>query len=320
MKFNLGLTIFAPVCIFSIFLLCGCAVNKVASLKPTGLQQVQTISIESGDNKLVFVDNTAFEPVHRAGYNGIAAWQHTQEDSTLFVPLFAGFNLEHIFGGDSLAQLFEPRQHPMSLFRKNDSAVMLYQSPTPLSGVESVTEFTVVPPHYIDVTFRCRLQNDTFFKHGYAGLFWASYIWQPEDRKIYFKGTVENEHSPSWIAAYSDEHGVSSTHRSINDTLDLFFAQDFNAKLANHYSGYRYAEPFYYGRSGDMCFAYLFDPTSLIRFSQSPTGGGEKNPAWDFQWIIPDSKPGKIYSFRARLIYKPFVSADDIMEEYVKWK
>lgn len=69
-----------------------------------------------------------------------------------------------------------------------------------------------------------------------------------------------------------------------------------------------------------MVFAQLFDAKGIIRFSQSPTGGGPANPAWDFQFIIPRPKTGKIYSFKARLIYKPFVSAEDIRSEYVKWK
>lgn len=296
------------------------SVGQPVSLKPSGLQQEQTITLEAGDMKVVFVDNRAFGAVHRAGYNGIASWEHRQEDSALFVPLFAGFNLEHIFGGDSLQQLFEPRLHPMSLFRKNDREVLLYQSPTPLSAVETVTEFKVVAPHYIDVTFRCVLHSDSFFRHGYAGLFWASYTRQPPDRKIYFIGKTGGIQSPSWITAESTQHGVNSTHRNASDSLDLFFAENFNATLANHFSEYRYTKPFYYGRSGKMCFAYLFGPGPVIRFSQSPNGGGDLNPAWDFQWIIPRPQLNKVYAFKARLIYKPFVSNEDIREEYTKWR
>jgi hypothetical protein len=305
---------------FIAFGLCACKSNSTTkSLKPLRLQQEQTITLEVGDLKIVFVDNTAFAPDHRAGYNGIASMRHREEDSTLFVPYYAGFNLEHIFGGDTLAQLFEPRRHPMSLFKKSESEVVLYQEPTPLSDVESVTEFSIVPPHYIDITFRCILHSNQFFKHGYAGLFWASYIHRPDDKKIYFIGTEGGQSAPAWIGAYSEEHGVESTHRSVNDAHELFFDENFNARLANHYSDYRYSEPFYFGRFREMAFAYLFDPKSLIRFSQSPTGGGDTNPAWDFQFIIPTPERGKVYSFKARLIYKRFVSAEDIRDEFKKW-
>ena len=69
----------------------------------------------------------------------------------------------------------------------------------------------------------------------------------------------------------------------------------------------------------NMFFAYLFDSSEIIRLTLSPTGGGRTNPAWDFQYIIPDPRAEKEYSYRARLIYKPFISEKDIEEEYERW-
>lgn len=69
-----------------------------------------------------------------------------------------------------------------------------------------------------------------------------------------------------------------------------------------------------------MVFAYFFDTPEIIRFSQSPTGGGRLNPAWDFQYLVPNPQVGKKYSFRVRMLYKPFVSEDDISNEYERWK
>jgi hypothetical protein len=69
-----------------------------------------------------------------------------------------------------------------------------------------------------------------------------------------------------------------------------------------------------------MVLAYFFESSEVIRFSQSPTGGGENNPAWDFQYIIPGVKKGIKYSFKARLVYKVFKDADDIEKEYQMWK
>ncbi|MGC1242093.1 MAG: hypothetical protein WA874_10910 [Chryseosolibacter sp.] len=298
-----------------------CTPEKDPTLKPEGYASQHALTVDKGNLKGVFVDNTELDPHHKAGYNGIAQLYHAEEDSGIFVPAFAGFNLEHIFGGDSLHQLFEPRQHPMTLYRKAEDEVLLYQEPTPLSGVESLTSFKIVPPHYIDVTFECILHREDFFKHDYAGFFWASYIDNPADKKIYFNGLRENEtkDSVSWIAAWSQMHGEQSTHRHMNDDHDLFFSENFNARLANHFSEFRYTAPFFFGRYKKMVLAFLFDGAEVIRFSQSPTGGGNENPAWDFQYLIPSPQTGKKYSFKVRMLYKPFISEDDILEEYAQW-
>ena len=296
--------------------------NEVAdqlSLKPEKLEPQNVIRLSNGTIDAVFVDNASFGEHHRAGYNGIAELTHRSQDSSVFVPFYAGFNLEHIFGGDSLTELFEPRKHPMELFRMADDEVLLYQSPTPLSAVESRTVFKLTDPHYIDVVFRFVIHNGEFFQHGYAGLFWASYIHEPPDRNIYFKGHVEGSDSTGWISAYSAKHGLNSTHLGRDDKGEAYFAPNFNATLASHFSDYRYDRPFYYGRFHNMVLAFLFKPAAGIRFSQSPTGGGGLNPAWDFQFIVPDFEVGKEYSFHARIVYKEFAGEDDVAEEFENW-
>jgi hypothetical protein len=101
---------------------------------------------------------------------------------------------------------------------------------------------------------------------------------------------------------------------------DFFFAENFNARLPSHFSEYRYGAPYFFGRYEEMVLAFLFDSEEVIRFSQSPTGGGKLNPAWDFQYLIPAPKIGKIYSFNVRMVYKPFISERDIVDEYESWR
>jgi hypothetical protein len=275
-------------------------------------------TIAVGDLEVVFVDNGAFGK-HRAGYSGIASLTHKKEPGTIFVPAYAGFNLEHVFGGEMVMK-FEPRQHPMTLEKVSDRTILLRQAPTPVSAVESTTRFTVTAPHYIDIEFECIPHKLDFFKYGYMGLFWASYIHEPEDKSINFLGRDESGTELRWIAAFSKAHGDKSTHRHIKDRMNLAFPPDSQPLLVSDYSDYRYAEPFYYGRFRDMVFAYMWDRFAGIRFAQSPTGGGAKNPAWDFQFIVPEPKAGERYGFRSRLVYKPFVSGDDVLGEYKKWK
>jgi hypothetical protein len=296
-----------------------CTEKKVITLKPAGLEQLKNTSVENGKLKAVFIDNSEFPPDHKAGYNGIAELYHTDQDSSLFVKSFAGFNIEHVFSGDSLIQFFEPRVNPMALYQKSNTEVLLYQLETPVSGAESLTEFKLVAPCYIDINFRCIFHKEKYIKHDFAGFFWASYINNPPDRNIYFRGVIEGQSIENWITGFSETHGTKSTHRAINDRYNFYFAPDFKATLANNFSDYRYSLPFYFGRFHNMAFAYFFDSNEVIRFSQSPTGGGGTNPAWDFQYLIPNPSTGKEYSFKARLVYKPFISNEDIEYEYEKW-
>ncbi len=306
---------------FGIILIMGIGCSSQNSLQPQDSVQNNNITLKNSDLEATFVDNQSFGSEHKPGYNGIAKLFHSAQDSSPFVPFYAGFNLEHIFGGDSLVQLFEPRKNPMSLYRKSENEVLLYQAPTPLSGMESLTSFKLTETNYIDITFRCIIHNIEFFKHDYVGLFWASYINAPKGKEINFLGLEKGDTAKKWILAYSEKHGKKSTHISIDDENDFFFASNFNVTLSNHFSDYKYSLPFYYGRFHNMVLAYLFDSSEseVIRFSQSPTGGGATNPAWDFQFIIPQPEQGKEYSFRARIVYKPFISREDILEEYQSW-
>jgi hypothetical protein len=45
-------------------------------------------------------------------------------------------------------------------FKKIDGRnAVLYQPATPLTGLESHTQFSLIDPYYIDIEFRCSPQN-----------------------------------------------------------------------------------------------------------------------------------------------------------------
>ncbi len=56
----------------------------------------------------------------------------------------------------------------------------------------------------------------------------------------------------------------------------------------------------------------MFRDRDRIWMAQSPSGGGEGNPAWDFQWFIPDFKVGAAYGFTMRVGYVPFESREQV--------
>jgi hypothetical protein len=77
-------------------------------------------------------------------------------------------------------------------------------------------------------------------------------------------------------------------------------------------SPYRYSQPWYYGASHGMALVYMFRPKDQVRFSQSPSAGGKGNPAWDFQYFIPDYQVGQLCQMVMRAMYLPYESPEQI--------
>src|SRR5438445_7033350 len=168
-------------------------------------------TFRAGDLTAIIGDNSAAGE-HHAGYNGVWSLTHKSEPTNLFVPTVAGLNLEHIFDGDkrdaddSRKVFFEPRHAPMAFKKLSATEAELHQPPTPTFHLESWTRFTLMPPHYLDMSFRCQ-PTQHLFAHGYIGLFWASYINAPEDRSIYFRG------GGIWQQLCTQRHNDESTVR-----------------------------------------------------------------------------------------------------------
>ena len=267
--------------------------------------------------EIVVVNNQAVDdntvPSHRAGYSGIARISHTEQPNNLFVPNYAGLNYEHIHDGRTRDRtiLFEPRNLPMELRRINQNTVELYQAPAGHYKLESCQRYELLEDGTIQLTYECIPRAKTF-ENNYIGLFWASYIHQPKDKSIHFPGfeNIEGKDlrelpAPKIIRSVTPQHGIHATHRGIRDTRLFKHDKNFPLTLVFGYSRHRFHEPWYYGVSRNMGFAQVFRTADQIRLSQSPSGGGNGNPAWDFQYFIPDYEIGKTYRFVMRAIYHP---------------
>jgi len=276
---------------------------------PFSVPEKPYIILRRGPLEAVIVDNRAVNevlPNHRAGYHGVGSLKHEKQRRNLFVPNWSGLNFEHIHDGtvQDRKVLFEPREAPMQLRVIDPHTAELYQAPTPHWGLESCMRYRLVGDEMIELVFECIPRRDTY-KNGYIGLFWASYIDQPESKDVHF--LVPDGASAStkrkWVRASSAQHGVAATHRALSD--DRVFAHDdtFPLSLVFNYSPHRYAEPWYLGVCRKMAFIQVFRPEDNVRFSQSPSGGGEGNPAWDFQWFIPNYKVGQRYQLVMRALY-----------------
>jgi hypothetical protein len=283
-------------------------------------------TFQIGDLMAVIGDNEAHGE-HRAGYNGIHSLTHKNEPTNLFVPTVAGLNLEHIMDGDQELRdvggarqvFFEPRNSPMTFKKLSDSEAELHQEPTPTFHLESWTRFKLIAPHYIDFTFRCR-PTQHVFKHGWFGLFWASYINAPEDKSMYFRGGKQ------WQQLCTPRHNNQSTVLHKDDPFEMKFTPALGDALFKNLSPLTYDEPFFYGLFRKQIFLLMFDRSAGIRFTHSPSGGGgnpaleTSNPAWDFQFIIPDYDVLKEYSFRARVVYRERCERAAVLSEVAEWR
>lgn len=278
-------------------------------------------TISAGDLTAVIGDNEADEG-QRAGYNGVQSLVSAHSpDGNLFVPGVAGLNLEHLLDGRDMSRpdaFYEPRRWPMELEKLDEQSARLHQAATPTLGVQSMTTFTLRRPHYIDIDLRLVLRRD-LLEHDYLLAFWASYINAPEDLGMHFLGRPRADSvGEGWLQLCTERHGVDSTvcHVEVEPQLPHSLGRP---SLAYSYSELAYTRPFFFGRRGEMMFALMFERTDDVRLTHSPSGGGEGNPAWDFQWVLHTPEVDREYRLRARAIYAPWENEREIRREYEQW-
>src|SRR5262245_36206069 len=280
------------------------------------------VVLKRGGIEAAIVDNRAVDdavlPGHRAGYSGVASLRGAGRKDNLFVPAVSGLNFEHIHDGTVQKRevLFEPRHAPMQLRVIDEHTAELYQAPTPHYALESCQRYHLLPDGAIELTIECVPRKKTF-RNGYVGLFWASYIHAPPSGAIHFRGHARNEKADAtrWIEAVSPSHGTDPTHPAWDDARVLAHDKAFPLTLVFNLSKWRYREPWYYGRHGDVAFAQMFRPVDRVRLSQSPSGGGKGNPAWDFQFFVTDYEVGRRYQMVMRAKLLPFRSAEQVKED-----
>lgn len=276
------------------------------------------VVLRRGPLEAVVVDDRAVDdevlPGHRAGYSGLGSLKYDRQPRNLFVPDYAGLNFEHIHDGTVQPRevLFEPRNAPMQLRVIDGHTAELHQPPTPHWGLESCTRYQLLEDGVIEMTFECIPRRDVF-KNGYIGLFWASYIQQPESLDIHFIGRRSDEAgaTPDWIRGITPAHGELPTHLAVDDRRDFAHDAAFPLTLVFNSSRHRYTDPWYFGVCRGMAFAQAFRAAEQVRFSQSPSGGGAGNPAWDFQWFIPNYRVGQRYELVMRALYGPVTNASN---------
>jgi hypothetical protein len=133
--------------------------------------------IDTAQLRILIADNEPLGAEHRGGYNGVAELKRPGDSHNLFVPQYAGLNLEHVFSGDAESfawNIFEPRRAPMVLTRRSPARVELSQESTEHWPLRSRLTYEA-EGDAINFTYCGTPLADAWKKHGYVGVFFASY-------------------------------------------------------------------------------------------------------------------------------------------------
>ena len=297
-------------------------------------RKVETLELHRGDLRVVLRDN-ARSPAVLSGVQSL--FHAVTPDFDAFDPdargASAGLNFEHIIAGHhNPANKFSPRHGRYDLYALEDgrSAALIRRREDSPWDVSSSLTYTLAAPHAIDIAFRATPHSsDLFGRRGHAIFFFASYMNDVEEVPIRFRGIESADAPESWIAADAPEGqpdwngGGTYRHR---DARTLAVDDELEFRLNSWSYDYpRYTQPFYYGRAArGMVLILMFDrahtPDDEIRFSlfkfKLPRA---PRPAWDFQYVIHRVVEGREYGFRARLVWKEWVSPEDCLAEYSRW-
>jgi len=303
---------------------------------PTGAERADTVKISAGDLEVVIRGNAA-SPNVLSGLNSLVNVREAPGFNA-FDPdargASAGINFEHIISGHgNRPNRFAPRRGRYDLHRLPDgaSAVLVRYREDCSWDVSSTLRYTVKAPHYVDVDFGATPRSrELFAPRDHAIFFFASYMNDVAEVPIRFRGVKGPGEEESWISADAPpghaDWKQGGTYRHV-DAAPLEYDADHDFKLNSwSYDWPRYTQPFFHGRAArDMVYMILFDRAHSaedeIRFSLFKFKLPEKQrPAWDFQYVVRGVKEDREYGFRARLVWKRWVSEDDCLAEHARWK
>lgn len=276
-------------------------------------------------------DGTFEDGPHRfdryTGYNGIRQLYSRHGPAENIFGVAGGSSLNFEFVYDAAGSSFRPRwvdgrsggaPTPSSLTRVDESTVVLETRVQPPQRVDVRTTFKLVAPHYIDLeTVIC--PHSGSFTGDWLGLFWACYIRRPEVKTTYIRARSQSEAESAWVATLAEPPHDPRAFASETESSLLPNEPDPAGRLLHSIHPRRYAEPVMFGRWRGMVLALMLRTDDHLRFAIQPTGGGPRNPAWDFGVVIKHCQAGEAYRWKGRLVFKPDMGADDVWSEYQRW-
>lgn len=264
-------------------------------------------------------NNEAGPDGHHKGYNGLWSLCPAGAETNFIDAGFSGLNLEHYFNGwdpdmdkEHMSIRYDPRYSGMEFQRVSETQCVLHQPPTRHFGVESWTTFTLTPPRYLDITFRC-IPRKPMFPLDWLGVFWATYANAPGAKRIFFWGyETPDQEEPGWVGR------SGGMYYSRTAQVPLRFQGAMRGHAMSQTAPERWAKPFYYGIWRDYVYILMFESEHDVGFYAGDKDSGW-NP-WDFQMIIRHPRVDAEYHLRMRLVFDRFKDRDDVLAEYEKWR
>ena len=296
----------------------------------------ERVTLKAGKLEGVLHDNASNADQDGAGFNPLRYTDYP--NSSLYGPDKVGLNFEHIFNGmakDHDPSFFTPRGDRNELVIHSENSASIRFAPEDCTwGMGSTMTYTLREPHYVDLTFRCTPTADRFDK-GYAAMMWASYMNCTRSREIHFLGREGDREG--WVTFGNMVNGEPEVGTvAYVDTKPLPYEEKSRTLNVIEHPTKKFVEPFYYGLvDGDndlkteddtLVYIMMFDQTAPIRFAMwnfiknAERKPDTHSPAWDWQYVIRDPKMGQTYGYRARVVIKPWVNRDDVVQEYRSWR
>lgn len=273
--------------------------------------------------------------------NGLRVLGHQRyPERNIFYP--AGLNFEHILSGlavDENRNWFTPRREHSYLTNVSDKAVSLFW-PADASAWNASAEmiYALGNGPYVDMTFKTAFEQP--IDRAYIVYMWASYLRETRRHCIHYFGARDvYELSPGtfkgmvqWVHFGEREIAPETPENSIVPYMGMPALKRESVSSALNIDSVNrcaFLLPFFYGlvdgdgdlatTNDDMLYMMMFDQAAPIRFIMWDFSKNEHRPVWDWQYVIHHPKPFQSYQYRARLVYKPFLSVEDAVQEYVSW-
>jgi hypothetical protein len=301
-------------------------------------QELPGIEIVSGQLKVRFVDNATrhihLNDSYQDGMNGIASLIHSSQGKNIFAT--SGMNLECTHTDPPAGALKElwnaPRVGAMKMEQVDPFTVKYSQNSAEVSGLNMEIVFRVGESH-IDQTITTWPDQDI----ESSSSFWASYMNQVQYTSLFIRNPEETGKGKEWLEIASAGHSASDgvgifarpydpcgmtweNHLKDNPLLRQAIIESPESRQATLDAGFttypsKKMDHFYYGLVDNFVYLMIFREPDFIFWTSASGGAAVRSPAWDYEFISGPQMANERRSYHVRLVYKPFVSMEDILNE-----